>query len=242
MAHKVIDRCKESTSTAGTGPFTLAGPISGYVGVTSTDGLADDLDTSFFCAEAGAQWEIFLGTRTDSSTLARTTVISSSNGGATVNFSSPPVVFSTVPAARILPRMFKVFRGGSNQSVSTGAYTKVQLNAEEIDSHGEFDSTTNFRWTPLVPGWYLVSYKVFGFGTGASVVFAVLHKNGSRIGFSSYAAPLSGESIAVGTEIVYMNGTTDYLELFAFVNGTSPIVKFGVDGTSMSGVLMAAMG
>ena len=242
MVHKVIDRCKETTSTTGTGNLTLTGAAAGFVSMANAaTGLTSNGDTGWFCAEAGTQWEVFLGTRISATELARTTLLASSTGS-TINFSTPPVVFSTVPAARIQPRMIKAYRDSSNQSVTTGVYTKVQLNAEELDSHGEFDTATNYRWTPGVPGWYMVSFKVYGSGSGTSVVFAALYKNGARISYSNYAAAIAAETIAAGTELVYMNGTTDYLELYAFVNGSSPVVKFGADSTSMSGVLMSATG
>ncbi len=75
MAHKVIDRCKETTSTTGTGTLTLTGAATGYVAMAdATAGLTTDGDTSWFCAENGAEWELFLGTRVDSTHLARTEV------------------------------------------------------------------------------------------------------------------------------------------------------------------------
>lgn len=242
MAHKVIDRCKETTSTTGTGNLTLTGAVSGFVSIANAaTGLASNGDTSWFCAEAGTQWEVFLGTRVSATELARTTLLASSTGSP-INFSTPPVVFSTVPAARIQPRMIKAYRDSSNQSVTSATYTKVQLNAEGLDSHGEFDPTTNHRWTPLVPGWYMVTFKVNGSGTGTNLVFAALYKNGANIGFSNYAATSGTEGVSAGTELVYMNGTTDYLELYGFVNGTSPVIKSGADRTSMSGVLLSATG
>jgi hypothetical protein len=167
MAHKVIDRCKETTSTTGTGNLTLTGAVSGFVSMSNAaTGLASNGDTSWFCAEAGTQWEVFLGTRVSATELARTTLLASSSGS-TINFSTPPVVFSTVPAARIQPRMIKAYRDSSNQSITSSTFTKVQLNAEELDSHGEFDPTTNHRWTPLVPGWYMVTFGYSYVGTPA---------------------------------------------------------------------------
>jgi hypothetical protein len=242
MAHKVIDRCKETTSSTGTGNLTLTGAVSGFVSMANAaTGLTSNGDTGWFCAEAGAQWEVFLGTRISATELARTTVLSSSTGS-TINFSTPPVVFSTVPASRVQPRIFKAYRASTNQSVTTGVYTKVQLNAEEVDSHGEFDSTTNFRWTPLVPGWYLINFRVHGVGTSATTVLAALYKNGALITYSNYAAAVGGETVSTGAELIYMNGSTDYLELYAYINGTSPIVKYGADRTTMSGVLVSATG
>ena len=40
MAHKLIDRCKETTSTTGTGTLTLTGAVTGYVAMAdATNGL-----------------------------------------------------------------------------------------------------------------------------------------------------------------------------------------------------------
>jgi hypothetical protein len=240
MGHIVIDRCKENTSTTGTGNLTLTGAVTGFASVASN--LAANGDTSWFCAEAGSQWEVFLGTRVSATELARTTLLSSSTGS-TINFSTPPVVFSTVPASRVQPRIFKAYRASTNQSITSATYVKVQLNAEEVDSHNEFDSTTNFRWTPLVPGWYLVNFRVNGNGTSTTVVFGALYKNGAGVSYGNYAAAVTGgEGISTGAELVYMNGSTDYLELYAYINGSSPVVKYGADRTAMSGVLVSATG
>ena len=88
MAHKVIDRCKETTSSTGTGNLTLTGAVSGFVAMASA--LTSNGDTSWFCAENGTEWEVFLGTRVSATELARTTVLSSSNSGSAVSFTAAP--------------------------------------------------------------------------------------------------------------------------------------------------------
>ena len=235
--HKAIDRCKETTSTTGTGNLTLAGAMTGYVGVTNAStGLVDELDTSWFCAESGSQWEIFLGTRVSATELARSLI--SSSTGSTINFTNPPVVYSTVPADRLRPRAFKAYGANSDQSLTSSVYTKVQLNVEELDSNGEFDSVTNHRWTPLVAGWYLVTYKVNVSAASLTLGFASLYKNGMQFAFGSYAPPVTADAISVGSELVFMNGSTDYLELFAYGVGTTLVVRQGPDRTTLSGVLV----
>jgi hypothetical protein len=47
---------------------------------------------------------VFLGTRVNSATLSRSLI--SSSTGSTINFTAPPVVFSTVPASRVQPTFF----------------------------------------------------------------------------------------------------------------------------------------
>ena len=45
----------------------------------------------------------------------------------------------------------------SNQSVSATTWTKLQLDREDFDSTGDYDNTTNYRFTPSVEGYYLCS-------------------------------------------------------------------------------------
>ena len=239
MAHKNIDRCKETTSTTGTGTLTLAGAVPGFVTVANaTNGLTANGDTGWFEAINGTEWEIFLGTRVDATHLARTTVISSSNAGAAVSFTAAPTVFSTVPGVNVatVGPAFSAYRGTSNQSVTTGATTKVQLNAEEFDTAACFDSTTNYRFTPNVAGYYAVNFSVnAGCASAMTALFCNLQKNGVNLAYGTYASPVAAsEAIAVGSKIVYLNGTTDYLELHANVAATTPVLKFGLDRTFLS--------
>ena len=207
----------------------------GYVGVMdATYGLADDLDTSWFCAEAGTQWEVFLGTRVDSTTLSRSLI--SSSTGSTINFSSPPVVFSTVPAEKIstVGPVVRVRRVTSDQTLTSGTWTKVQLNSVEFDTAGCFDPTTNYRWTPNVAGYYQTSFGVEFSAAGAlSAIITSVYKNGTADHYGSYSPGVSSVAgVSAGSGLVYMNGTTDYLELWALASGTtpkamnSPVTKF----------------
>jgi hypothetical protein len=242
MAHKVIDRCKETTSTTGTGTLTLTGAVSGFVAMANaTAGLTADGDTSWFCAENGSEWEVFLGTRVDSTHLARTTVIASSNAGAAVSFTAAPTVFSTVPASKIsaVGPSFSAYRATSNQSPTSGVDTKVALNAELFDTGGCFDSTTNYRFTPNVAGYYAVAFAVnMGVGSGMSGALAHIKKNGTSVAYGSFAAGDGNlNAVVVGQKLIYMNGSTDYLELFASVTGTTPIFKFGEDVTFLTAYL-----
>ena len=234
--HKAIDRCKETTSTGGTGNLTLAGPVSGYVGVMdATYGLADDLDTSWFCAEAGTQWEVFLGTRVSATELARTTLLSSSTGSA-VSFSSAPTVFSTVPAVEFTPPVFSAYRSGNQTGIANNTYVKVQLNAEEFDTAGCFDSATNYRHTPTRAGYYRYEWAVYCNGTSLTVGHSQLWKNGAMIKNGSWAAHSSAVSISTGSATVYMNGSTDYVELYGYTAASSGnLFGSGAASTYLSG-------
>jgi hypothetical protein len=101
MAFKLNDRVKESSSTTGTGTFTLGGAVSGFESFSAGIGGSN---TTYYCIfETGTNnFEVGLGTlNSGASTLARTYVISSSNSDAKVNFAGATEVFCTVPGAKI---------------------------------------------------------------------------------------------------------------------------------------------
>ena len=101
MAFKLNDRVKESSSTTGTGTFTLGGAVSGFE--TFSAGIGGS-NTTYYCIfETGTNnFEVGLGTLNGAaSTLSRTYVISSSNSDAKVNFAGATEVFCTVPGAKI---------------------------------------------------------------------------------------------------------------------------------------------
>jgi hypothetical protein len=241
MAHKIIDRCKETTSTTGTGTLTLTGAVANFVAVAdATAGLTVDGDTSWFCAENGAEWEVFLGTRVDATHLARTTVISSSNAGAAVSFTAAPTVFGTVPASKLstVGPAFSAYRATSNQTLVTATPTKVQLNAEEFDTNSCFDSTTNFRFQPNVAGYYRFEFGCGLQGTTVTAVYAALFKNGAEIKRGVQANFTSGNVsffLSGGSALIYLNGTTDYVELWGYCSATSPVVLLGAPYSFLSG-------
>ena len=102
MALVINDRVKETSTTTGTGTFSLAGAETGYesfvagIGTTNTTYYAIELNSA-------GEWEVGIGTVTDATpdTLSRDTIISSSNSDSAVNFSAGTKnVFCTLPAKR----------------------------------------------------------------------------------------------------------------------------------------------
>ena len=96
MALVIANRVQETTTTTGTGTVTLAGAVAGF----QSFAVVGNTNTTYYTITSGTAWEVGIGTYTSSgTTLARTTVISSSNAGALVNFSAGTKdVFVTYPA------------------------------------------------------------------------------------------------------------------------------------------------
>ena len=99
MALVINDRVKETPTTTGTGTVTLGGAVSGFE--TFAAGIGNS-NTTYYCIVLNAEFEVGLGTlSSDSSTLARTTVISSSNSDSAVDFSAgTKFVFCCLPASK----------------------------------------------------------------------------------------------------------------------------------------------
>ena len=101
MALVLNDRVKETTTTTGTGAVTLGGAVTGFEAFSA--GIGNSNTTYYAIFNTGtAEFEVGLGTlNSDSTTLARTTVISSSNSDNAVSFSSGTKdVFCTLPASK----------------------------------------------------------------------------------------------------------------------------------------------
>ena len=104
MALVINDRVKETSTTTGTGTFSLAGATTGFE--TFVSGVGDGNTTYYSIVLDGTnEFEVGVGTVTDASpdTLSRDTVISSSNSDNKVDFSSgSKTVFCTLPASRAM--------------------------------------------------------------------------------------------------------------------------------------------
>ena len=111
----------------------------------------------------------------------------------------------------------------SAQTISNGTFTKVNLQTEEFDTNNNFASST---FTPTVAGYYQISGGIY-IGNTLGISLAVVYKNGSAYKRLSGSASPSNATNTFGSCLVYCNGSTDYIELYAFQNsGSSATVPF----------------
>lgn len=119
-------------------------------------------------------------------------------------------VYGNIPA-------FSAYKS-ANQTLSQNTTTKVTFDSEAYDTNNNFASNA---FTPTVAGYYHVSGNMFLNGTYSRnyLVSLLTYKNGAAFARNvvSVAMGNGGDfSIAVAMPPVYMNGTTDYLELYAY--------------------------
>ena len=137
---------------------------------------------------------------------------------------------------------FRAYRSTSLQSIPINTNTKIQLNAEDFDTNNNFDSTTNYRFTPTVAGYYFISGCVALNNNVNNVgAYVLIYKNGTSIASSSGTANANVYSGLTVSTLVYCNGSTDYIELYAFQNQGTYSALSGIfvngDATYLSGFL-----
>ena len=127
----------------------------------------------------------------------------------------------------------------SGHNVTNTTWTKIQLQTENFDTANCFDNTTNYRFTPNVAGYYLISGCLL-FGTTTNARMSI-YKNGAGVA-SGGCAGVSGLNAQGSTSVIlYLNGSTDYVELYGYqATGGTVSTSPGADVTVFSGVLMRA--
>jgi hypothetical protein len=162
-----------------------------------------------------------LGVGTDGQTLVADSTASTGLKWATPSGSSGPT--------------FRAYRTTSDQSFSQNVLTKIQYNAEDWDTATSYDPTTNYRFTPTTSGYYqftVIAYLQAG-STGDSQM--ILRKNGSN-NSSSYIGSSATNYAPVVNGLVFLNGSTDYIEGFIYSAGTAPYVLNSQIGSYFSAV------
>jgi hypothetical protein len=149
------------------------------------------------------------------------------------NTATLPAATGTVMVSGAMPA-FSAYQSAS-QTPSAGTFTKVQYQTEEFDTNNNFDSTTNYRFTPTVAGYYQINGAV-KYGNSGEVVLAI-YKNGSAYKWGldnlyGYASTISC--------VVYFNGSTDYIELYVYIGTGGSITSALATQTWFNGSMVRA--
>jgi hypothetical protein len=175
-----------------------------------------------------------------------TTAVTISSGQVATFAQAPVLPAASIPQAALAANVagngpaFSALISGSDQIVSSGVWTKAQLNAEDFDTANAFDSTTNYRFQPTVAGYYFMQGQVSMVSGAFTACQVSIYKNGSAAKSAyNYSGLnyLDDWSTSVSC-LIYLNGSTDYLELYGFSVSGTPRFAFG--STFMSGYLARA--
>jgi len=123
MALVIADRVRETSTTTGTGTLTLDGAVTGFRTFSSAIG---DTNTCYYTITMNGDYEVGLGT-VGAGTLARTTILKSSNSNTAVNFGAGTKdVFVTYAADKA------VYKDASNNVNALGTISSGVWNGTEI--------------------------------------------------------------------------------------------------------------
>ena len=125
-----------------------------------------------------------------------------------------PAVAASNALARAIPAIA--------QSLTNNAITKVVLGATTYNPLGWMDTVNNSRFQPNVAGYYQVTGSIgFANAWSSGASSAYIFKNGLvASGNSTGATNTTGMNCQV-TDVIYLNGSSDYLELFVIQNSGS---------------------
>jgi hypothetical protein len=146
-------------------------------------------------------------------------VITTADNTGTLQLQSGGTTIATISSTGITTQVgapaFSAYNN-ANQTLSTNTTTKIQFNTEVFDTNSNFDATTNYRFTPTVAGYYLVSSQIACTSANSSEITIKLYKNGSDYTRLGRLAP-TGQTVYFGNSaLVSMNGSTDYLEMYVY--------------------------
>jgi len=158
-------------------------------------------------------------------------------GASGETISVPTGASLTVPNGGLSGQNYPAFEAylSANQTITDSTATKVEFNTEVYDTNGYYDNATNYRFTPLVSGKYFV-YSTLELGSNTNTTLGTIagyiYKNGAN--YSSIGEVFNDNyikrSVATLSSVIDMNGTTDYLEMFTYIDVTSGTPTIFIDG------------
>ena len=156
---------------------------------------------------------------------------SSGSGTITLGQSGETIDFSngtaTLNSGMKATPAFEAYQSATQTGVSDAVWTKMTMNTETFDTDGNYDNSSNYRFTPTTAGKYFV-YVMGGCLSDTTyklnVANIAIYKNGSSLRTTNITvngADRLNEATTTTTAIVDMNGSSDYLEAYARVNVTT---------------------
>ena len=135
---------------------------------------------------------------------------------------------------------FRAYNATGTVTLPGNTDTKITFDTENFDTNGNFASS---RFTSTVAGYYQVNGAITVNFWNGNILAVSIYKNGSVYarGNTGYPQTVGGVRVNVG-DIVYLNGSTDYIELYGYQynQSTNNVTATGSDQTYFSAALVRA--
>ena len=205
MALVLANRVQETTTTTGTGTITLAGAVAGF----QSFAVIGNGNTTYYTITSGTAWEVGIGTySTAGPTLARTTILSSSAGGAAITLAGTSAVFVTYPSDRAVTTdgtetLTNKTINGSNNTITNVSLTSAVTGTLPVANGGTGAVTLTTRGVLIGNGTSAVSATAAGItgqvlvgNTGADPSWATL----TSTAVTSFSAGTTGLTPSTATQ------------------------------------------
>jgi len=150
------------------------------------------------------------------------------------NTATLPAATGTVMVSGNMPA-FSAY-SSTSQSIANATNTKVVYDVKDYDTASCFSSN---RFTPTVSGYYNI-YAYFQFTATLNINQIQIYKNGSQYKTFTTSNSAAGCSSQISQQM-YLNGTTDYVEIYIYQNsGSSANINGGQNSSAFQGILVRA--
>jgi len=242
------------TSVTGTAPVVSSGgatpAISMAAATTSVNGYLTSTNWTTFNNKQAA-----LVSGTNLKTVNGTTLLGAGDLGtityayggtglATIGASGSILVSTGSAYANNVVPAFSAYLSAS-QTATNNTFVKIQFDTEEFDTNSNYDSTTNFRFTPTVAGYYQCNAKFAASDSSAAMTQALIaiYKNGAVFKWGNYLTRLAAgfDMDPVVSTLIYCNGSTDYLEVFGYISGVGTLTFTTAAGAALRNYFQACL-
>ena len=242
-----------TNSTSGGYAITIGGATGSVVSIPNGTTIQVYCDgTNFYSAQTSSAGNFNVNGNlsvTGTSTLTGNTTVGGTLGvygnttvGGTLAVALPLTATSGIISGSGAAPTFGAYLA-SNQSITSGVITKVNIDTEEWDTNSNFAAG---RFTPTVAGYYQINGGIYlaGVANTQSAGFVYIYKNGSAYkqssaGLYSYSSISSGNGTI--SSLVYLNGSTDYVELWGMNVQTGPVFGGGSGLTYFNGAFVRSL-
>lgn len=197
--------------------------VSAGVGITGGGTSGTVTITNDMATSINAKGDLVVGTAND--TYSRLAVASTAGYVLTVDSAEATGVKWAAAATSSGPA-FRAY-SSSTQNVNASTWTEITFGSETFDTDNCFASS---RFTPNKAGYYLINAKLYAYQDSAQKAYGAVYKNGSSLFDLGGSVPDNEswkELYASGSDIVYMNGTTDYVSVYGYLASTTISRYFG---------------
>ena len=145
------------------------------------------------------------------------------------NTATLPAATGTVMVSGNMPAFSAKLSAGQN--ISNNTVTVLAANSEDFDTASCYNNTGStvggipaYAFLPNVAGYYQINFVLAAGGIAMSYNDSRINKNGSTYRFGTLYQPVTATYSALyatGSAIIYMNGTTDYLQIAGYITASS---------------------